>query len=87
MASIARNNTKLNIRYAHYMTLHSSILCTNSSLGCAAMPLLIDFHQTEYMRDSIETTGGNSTEIISIMFFKLVFYIYIEESFVMATTY
>ena len=50
LASIAWNNTKLNIRYTYYKALHSCILCTNSSLGGAAMSLWIDFRQTEYMR-------------------------------------
>ena len=39
LASIAWNNTKLNIRYAYYMALHSRSLCTNSSIGGAVMPL------------------------------------------------
>ena len=39
LASIAWNNTKLNIRYAYYMVLHSSSLGTNSSIGGAVMPL------------------------------------------------
>ena len=39
LASIARNNTKLNIRYTYYMALHSCPLCTNSSIGGAKMPL------------------------------------------------
>ena len=50
LASIAWNNTKLNIRCAYYMALHSRSLGTNSSIGGAAMPLGINFPQTEYMR-------------------------------------
>ena len=37
--------------------------------------------------DSIETTVGKTTEINSIMLFQLMYYIVIEESFMMATTY
>ena len=36
---------------------------------------------------NIETIVGWTTEINSIMLFKLRYYIYVEESFVMATTY
>ena len=50
LASIARNNTKLNIRYTYCMALHSRNLRTNSWFGGSVMPLWIDFHQTEYMR-------------------------------------
>ena len=39
LASIAWNNTKLNIRYTYYKALHSCILCTNNSLGGSAMRL------------------------------------------------
>ena len=39
LASIAWNNTKLNLRYTYYMALHSRSLCTNRSLGGAVMPL------------------------------------------------
>ena len=38
-ASIAWNNTKLNIRYTYYKARHSYSLYTNSSLRGAAMPL------------------------------------------------
>ena len=39
LASIAWNNTKLNIRCTYYMVLHSHSLGTNSSIGGAVMPL------------------------------------------------
>ena len=50
LASIAWNNGQFNIRYTYYKSLHSCSLFTNSSFGRAAMPLGIDFHQTEYIR-------------------------------------
>ena len=39
LASIARNYTKLNMRYTYYMALHSYNLCTNNLFGDAVMPL------------------------------------------------
>ena len=39
LASIAWNNTKLNIRYTYYMALHLCNLCTNRFFGGTVMLL------------------------------------------------
>ena len=73
LAPIAWNSTKLNIRYTYqvYGTTFTQFVYKQLIRG-AVMPLCIHFHQTEYMRYII---------------LELMYYIYIEKSFAMATTY